>query len=87
MRKAMRQNRNHPRAIPVASQDPAAEVEMPFAEGSNDELDADLRHRLVSERAYARYCERGYADGYDLDDWLDAEAEVDHVTILPSGAA
>lgn len=60
---------------------------MPFAEGRNDELDPDLRHRLISERAYARYCERDYADGYDLDDWLEAEAEVDHVTILPRGAA
>jgi hypothetical protein len=87
MRKAIRQNRNHPRAIPIAPQDSVAEAEMPFAEGSNDQLDPDLRHRLISERAYARYCERDYADGYDLDDWLEAEAEVDHVTILPRGAA
>jgi hypothetical protein len=56
-------------------------METPFAEGKDDALDADLRHRLISERAYARYCERGYADGYDLDDWLEAEAEVDHTAL------
>ena len=79
---------NHPRAVPiVSSQEFAAEPDTPFAEGSNDQLDPDLRHRLISERAFARYCERGYADGYDIDDWLDAEAEVDHVTVLPRAAA
>lgn len=49
-------------------------------------MDADLRHRVISERAYARYRGRGYADGYDLDDWLEAEAEVDH-TLIPSSQA
>jgi hypothetical protein len=71
----------HPRPVAVEAPDPA-DAETPFAEGKDDELDADLRHRLISERAYARYCERCYADGYDLDDWLEAEAEVDH-TVLP----
>ena len=53
----------------------------PLAEGRNDELGADQRHRLISERAYARYCERGYADGYDMDDWLEAEVEVDYLAL------
>ena len=55
--------------------------DMPFAEGNCDELGADLRHRLISDAAYTRYCERGYADGYDLDDWLEAEAAVDHMLL------
>ena len=42
---------------------------MPFEEGAHDALDPDLRHRLISEAAYYLYVERGYADGYDLDDW------------------
>ncbi|MDH4181090.1 MAG: DUF2934 domain-containing protein [Betaproteobacteria bacterium] len=52
--------------------------ETPFAEGVHSEIDQDLRHRLVSETAYRHYVERGYCDGGDLDDWLQAEAEVDH---------
>ena len=88
MKSAPRQHRNQPRAVPVAApQDPSDDVEMPFAKGSNDQLDPDLRHRLISERAYARYCERDYADGYDQDDWFEAEAEVDHVTVLARGSA
>jgi hypothetical protein len=88
MQEATRRRPTHPRAVSVPeAQDPEAEADTPFAEGSSDTLDPDLRHRLISERAYARYCERGYADGYDLDDWLDAEAEVDHVTVLALSSA
>lgn len=76
----------HPRPVPVEEPDEVA-VDTPFAEGKDDALDPDLRHRLISERAYARYCERGYADGYDLDDWLEAEAEVDHTLLHRAEAA
>jgi hypothetical protein len=69
-----------PRAVPVQAPQEAV-TDMPFAEGKDDGLGEDLRHRLISERAYARYCERGYADGYDMDDWLEAEAEVDHTVV------
>jgi hypothetical protein len=53
--------------------------DMPFEEGAHDALDPDLRHRMISEAAYHLYVQRGYEDGYDVDDWLQAEAEVDHV--------
>jgi predicted acyl esterase len=55
--------------------------DQPFAESSVDAVDPDLRHRLVSEAAYQRYVDRGYADGYDLDDWLQAEAAIDHLLV------
>lgn len=58
-------------------------AEAPFEEGAHDTLDADLRHRMISEAAYQMYAQRGYADGYDLDDWLEAETLVDHITIGP----
>jgi len=76
----------HPRSVPVlASEDPAdVAAEQPFVEGSQDAIDPDLRHRMISEAAYHRYADRGYADGYDLDDWLQAEAEVDHLLVPPS---
>jgi hypothetical protein len=30
----------------------------------------------IARRAYARYCERGCADGHDVEDWLEAEREL-----------
>jgi hypothetical protein len=42
-------------------------------------MDPDLRYRMISDVAYRRYVERGYTDGGDVDDWLEAEAEVDHL--------
>jgi hypothetical protein len=54
--------------------------DQPFAEGITDELDADLRHRLVSEVAFQRRSERA-SDDYDDEDWRDAEAAVDHVVV------
>jgi hypothetical protein len=30
----------------------------------------------VARRAFELYCERGYQDGYDLQDWLQAEREL-----------
>jgi len=58
--------------------------DQPFAEGVQDGLDADLRQRMISERAYRLYCERGGSEGYDVDDWLQAEAEVDHLLLNPA---
>jgi Protein of unknown function (DUF2934) len=57
--------------------------DMPFEEGAHDTLDPDLRHRMISEAAYHLYAQRGYADGYDLDDWLQAEGQVDHTSLSP----
>jgi hypothetical protein len=72
-----------PHDAPVLRPEPDAEraAEQPFAEGAHDAIDSDLRHRMISEAAYRRYAERGYADGYDVDDWLQAEADVDHVLL------
>ena len=86
----------HPRGVSVLARDNEVRSvpDQPFAEGAQNAIDPDLRHRMVSEAAYQRYVERGYADGYDLDDWLQAEADVDHLlptpvrseAVRPSGA-
>ena len=55
----------------------------PFAGDVIDALDPDLRHRMVSETAHRRHGECGYDDGYDLDDWLQAEADLDHLLYHP----
>ncbi len=37
---------------------------------------ATAREQRIRELAYSRYLQRGGADGHDLDDWLQAEAQV-----------
>ncbi|MEN6585298.1 MAG: DUF2934 domain-containing protein [Sulfuricella sp.] len=36
----------------------------------------DDRQRMIAEAAYYQAQQRGFAAGYDLDDWLHAEREV-----------
>lgn len=50
-----------------------------FSEGAQTEMDEDLRHRMISEAAYNLYAQRGYVDGFALDDWFQAEAEVGRI--------
>jgi hypothetical protein len=75
----------HPDSVPTLQ--PVPEIEempdTPFAEGARDELCPDLRYRLISESAFHLLERRGYADGYDLDDWFQAEAAVDHLLLVP----
>ncbi len=73
----------HLRSTPVANDDSDAMPDLPFEEGAHDALDPDLRHRMISEAAYYLYAQRGYEEGYDLDDWLQAETQVDHIIINP----
>jgi hypothetical protein len=55
------------------------ESKPPYSEGAQEEMDHDLRHRMISEAAYQLYAQRGYVDGFELDDWLEAEAMVDRL--------
>jgi hypothetical protein len=41
------------------------------------QLTAEARHALIAEAAYLRAERRGFLPGYETDDWLAAEAEVD----------
>lgn len=72
-----------PRSVPIVAMEPDELVlpDQPFEEGAQDAINPELRHRMISEAAYALYAARGYADGYDIEDWLVAEAEVDHVLL------
>lgn len=42
-------------------------------------LAPDERIRLIAEAAYYRGEARGFAPGREIDDWLQAEAEIDRV--------
>jgi len=79
----------HPHSVAILETDALrpSPPDQPFAEGARDTIDPDLRHRMISEAAYQLYAERGYSDGYDVDDWLAAEAEVDHLLLESDNAA
>src|SRR5690349_8852583 len=55
------------------------DTEAPAGDDANDEIGDELRHRMISEAAYHLHAGRGYVDGLELDDWLQAEAEVDRM--------
>lgn len=72
----------HPRSVPIATEPESEQFpEQPFAEGAKDELDPELRYRAISEGAFHRLAQRGYDEGYERDDWLEAEADLDHIVI------
>ena len=39
-------------------------------------FDKDLFQKMVAERAYCKSEKRGFVGGYEMEDWLEAEAEV-----------
>lgn len=41
-----------------------------------NDFDHDKFREVVAERAYLKAEKRGFAAGYDMDDWLEAEQEV-----------
>jgi hypothetical protein len=75
--------RRHPHGVaaPGFAPDIDDASDRPFAAGVADALDADLRHRLVSEAAFHHQMERGYNSDYEDDDWRDAESEIEQVTL------
>lgn len=43
------------------------------------------RHKAIQEAAYFKAEKRGFAPGHELDDWLEAEREVDEASVpIPS---
>lgn len=54
------------------------------ADASSSPIDPADRHRRIAEAAYYRYVQRGTAGGDPLDDWLQAEEQVDQTLIGPS---
>jgi len=47
----------------------------------------DARRAMIAEAAYLRAEERGFAHGYELEDWLTAESEVDTLLSAHHGHA
>ncbi len=47
----------------------------------------ETRQHMIQEAAYYRYMNRGFESGHDLEDWLAAEADIEHATTLARQAA
>jgi hypothetical protein len=47
-----------------------------FYDAYNPDIDMDEFRDMVALNAYYRAEKRGFEDGYELDDWLEAEREM-----------
>ncbi|SFD91977.1 DUF2934 domain-containing protein [Nitrosomonas sp. Nm166] len=58
----------------------AKQTRTPVNQKSNSDVTStpEQREAMIREAAYHRYAKRGYIPGHDLDDWLAAEAELEH---------
>lgn len=70
-----------PAAKKVAGETPAAKpraAARPYnAPRKNGRVAAEDRQRFIAEAAYFKAEKRGFAEGAELDDWIEAEAEID----------
>ena len=66
-------------SIAEPDDDTIGDLDVSLEEETKAEIGDELRHRMISEAAYQLYAERGCVDGLELDDWLQAEAEVDRM--------
>ena len=63
--------RTVPKAAPKSTPKPPS-----FNNTARAEISADEVRKLISEAAYYRAKQRGFQPGHELDDWIQAEAEV-----------
>ena len=76
-----RQRRATPKTAPRTPK-PSALAGQARADVSPDEL-----RQLIAEAAYYRAKQRGFAPGHELEDWIEAEAEVIGRLNTPGGRA
>ena len=71
------ERRTAPKAAPTPprTSKPAA-AGSPMNDSARADLSPDELRKLISEAAYYRAKQRGFQPGHELDDWIQAEAEV-----------
>ena len=42
------------------------------------DIDKDKFYKMVEERAYCKAEKRGFIGGHEMDDWLEAESEIEN---------
>ncbi len=62
-------------AKPVATRPAAAKPRAKVKKRGS--VTSEERTRLIAEAAYFKAAQRGFAKGGELDDWIEAEAEID----------
>lgn len=67
----------HPLVVRSTGSEAAAALLDGLDQATHDAIDAAGRHRMIAESAYFRAERRGFDGGRDVDDWLDAEQEID----------
>lgn len=67
----------HPLVVRSTGSEAAAALLDGMNQATHDAIDAAGRHQMIAESAYFRAERRGFDGGRDVDDWLDAEQEID----------
>jgi hypothetical protein len=76
----------HPSFFNNGGQHMAIQTPTPIEPGSAPDItwrgafSIEQREAMIREAAYYRYMQRGYTPGHELDDWYEAEAEIEHIT-------
>jgi hypothetical protein len=70
-----------PVAAPAASATTGIMAEMASQVATERTVDPEVRRLMIAEAAY--YCaeQRGFEPGHELEDWLEAEARIDVLTV------
>ncbi len=76
-RTARRSKPANPEASPAAKRTGSAR--QPGLSPVRPEIDPEIRRQMIARAAYYRAEQRGFAGGSQLQDWLDAEAEIDRM--------
>lgn len=66
-----------PRRPPVATAPTRAAPRPDDAGTAPNFTESERRHQRISDAAYFRAAARGFAAGREMEDWLDAEREID----------
>lgn len=72
----MARKKERPAPPRTAKTRPAARPQMTFSGNARAEVSPEEVRKLISEAAYYRAKQRGFAPGHELEDWIQAEAEV-----------
>lgn len=76
-RTARRSKPDNPAASPAMKRTSSArQPELPPARPA---IDPEVRRQMIARAAYYRAAQRDFAGGSELQDWLEAEAEIDRM--------
>ena len=75
--RAATERRVSQQAVPASNPQQRTQPDRRSASDSSTTLSAEQIHNRIAETAYYRAQERGFAPGFEMEDWLAAEAQVE----------